>query len=333
MRHHDRGEFQFFCYSDFANSDAVTETLKQFSDHWRQTVGFSHARLCEAIRQDRIDILFDLTLHMSNNRLLAFAAKPAPVQMTWAGYPGTTGLEAIDYRLTDPYLDPPGQFDEFYAEKSLRLPATFWSLDLATLEDLHTPAVNSLPAVQGEYVTFGCLNNFSKVNQRVLRLWGRVLDAVPKSRMVLLTPPGSAREWVRQSLGDRVEFVARLPHDAYLQVKHQIDIGLDTVPYNGHMTSLDSLWMGVPIVTLPGNTVVGRGGKSILRNLAMDDLIAASEDDFVRIAASLAGDLARVGALRTSLRERMRASPILDGARFASDFQAILRQAWKTWCG
>jgi protein O-GlcNAc transferase len=333
MRHHDRAQFQFYCFSDVANPDSITAELKNLTEFWRPTHSFSHARLCEIIRLDRIDILFDLTLHMNGNRMLAFAAKPAPVQITWAGSPGTTGLDTIDYRLTDPHLDPPGETEQYYSEHSLRLPASFWCLDEKTLDDPHTPAVNSLPAIQYGRITFGCLNNFAKVNQKTLNLWRRVLDAVANSRMILLAPPGNARDWVRKSLGERVEFVQRQPQEAYLRAYNDIDIGLDTFPYTGHMTTLDSLWMGVPVLTLTGDTAVSRGGASILRNLALQDLVASSQDQFVAIAAGLAGDLPRLSTLRSEMRQRMRESPLMDGPAFARDFQSILRQLWRSWCG
>ncbi len=294
MRHHDRAQFQFYCFSDVAHPDSITTDLKNLSEHWRQTYGFSHARLCETIRQDRIDILFDLTLHMNGNRMLAFAAKPAPVQITWAGYPGTTCLDTMDYRLTDPHLDPPGETDLYYSERSLRLPASFWCLDEQTLDSPHTPAVSPLPALQNSRINFGCLNNFAKVNQKTLNLWRTVLDAVANSRLIVLAPPGSARDWFRKSLGERVEFVQRQPQEAYLKAYNDIDIGLDTFPYTGHMTTLDSLWMGVPVVSLTGNTAVSRGGASILRNLTLPDLVASSQDQFATIATGLAEDLPRL---------------------------------------
>lgn len=181
-------------------------------------------------------------------------------------------------------------------------------------------------------MTFGCLNNFCKVNGAVLQLWKRVLDAVAGSRIILLTPPGSARDWARQTLGDRVEFVGRQSQEDYLRLYHRIDIGLDTFPYNGHMTSLDSAWMGVPVVTMAGKTAVGRGGVSILRNLGMAELIAGDEEEFVRIAVEMAGDLQRAASMRAAMRDRLVASPILDGVGFTRDFEGILRTVWGKWC-
>jgi predicted O-linked N-acetylglucosamine transferase (SPINDLY family) len=270
---------------------------------------------------------------MSENRMLLFARKPAPVQVTWLGYPGTTGLETMDYRLTDPYLDPPGESDEFYSENSLRLPHTFWCLDRGAMEAPDVPAVNALPAIESGHISFGCFNNFCKVNQPLLELWKRVLDAVPDSHMILLAPHGSCRHWVRQTLRERVEFVERANRPEYLKYYHRIDIGLDTLPYNGHTTTLDSLWMGVPVVTLLGETVVGRAGFSQLSNLGLTDLVTRTPDEFVKCASDLAADLPRLTELRRTLRDRMLESPLLDGPRFAKDVEAAYRSMWKLYCG
>jgi protein O-GlcNAc transferase len=332
LSNHYRENFYIYCYSDVAAPDATTVRLRSFASVWRNIVGMNDDQVAELIRKDQIDILVDLTLHMAENRILLFARKSAPVQVTWLGYPGTTGLETIDYRLTDPYLDPPETSDEFYAEKSIRLPHTFWCLDRAALESPHIPHVNPLPASENGYVTFGCLNNFCKVNQPLLELWKRVLDAVPNSRMVLLAPPGSSQKWVRQTLGERVDFAQRADRPAYLKYHHRIDISLDTLPYNGHTTTLDSLWMGVPVITMIGETVVGRAGLSQLTNLGLSDLVTNNPDQFVRCAASLANDLPRLTDLRRALRYKMRTSPLMDGARFAGDIEFAYRTMWESYC-
>jgi len=239
-------------------------------------------------------------------------------------------LTAIDYRITDPYLDPPGQGDEYYSEKSIRLPETFWCYDPLTRQ----PDVNALPATVHGRITFGCLNNFRKVTPRTLALWGSVLSAVRDSRMILLCPPGSHRQGVLEKLGveaDRVEFIEFQPRDRYLQTYHRMDIGLDTLPYNGHTTSLDSYWMGVPVVTRLGQTVVGRAGWSQLNNLQLTELAANTDQEFVKIAANLAADLPRLAELRANLRGRMEKSPLMDGSRFARNMESAYRQMWQTW--
>jgi predicted O-linked N-acetylglucosamine transferase (SPINDLY family) len=297
-------------------------------------VGLTDDRLAELIRGDRIDVLVDLTLHMAGSRLCTFARRPAPVQLTWFGYPGTTGLSAIDYRLTDPHLDPPGGSDHLYAEHSVRLPDTFWCYD--PLAD--GPEVNDLPARAGAPFTFGCLNNFSKVNALSLTLWAAVLRTVPGSRLLLLAPAGGARERVLAHLeregvgGERVAFFDRQARTEYLRAYHQIDLGLDPLPYNGHTTSLDAAWMGVPTVTLVGRTVVGRAGLSLLHNLALPELAAQSPDQYVAIAAGLAGDRPRLASLRAGLRGRLATSPLMDGPRFARGVEAAYRRMWLDWC-
>ena len=239
---HDHQTFEIFCYADVANPDDLTRRLRGYADAWREIAGRTDAQIAELIRQDQIDILVDLTMHMSRNHLLVFARKPAPLQVCWMAYPGTTGLSTIDYRLTDPYLDPPGLNDDCYCEESVRLPDSFWCYDPLH----HELPVSSLPAAENGYITFGCLNNFCKVNPEVLRLWARVLKVVERSRLTLLTGEGEHRRQTLDLLaaegagGDRVTFVAHQPRQHYLQYYHDIDIGLDTVPYNGHTTSLDS---------------------------------------------------------------------------------------------
>jgi len=279
-------------------------------------------------------------------------------------------LAAIDYRFTDPYLDPPGvdngavassanqhktphpnplpeyrergiggegDFaggDHLYSEKSIRLPETFWCYD-PLCEDIH---VGSLPAATNGYVTFGCLNNFCKVTGPTLRLWEPILRTLGNSRLILLAPLGGHRTRVRKYFEERgidpgrVEFFEFQPRGNYLEVYRKIDIGLDTVPYNGHTTSLDSFWMGVPVVTRIGSTVVGRAGWSQLCNLGVKELAADSDERFAKIALELAGDLPRLGELRKGLRDRMKGSPLMDGRRFARNMEMAYREMWKTFC-
>jgi len=334
FRHHDRSQVEVFCYSLQARCDQVTQQMQDHVQHWRSTVGQPDAKIAAQIRQDQVDILVDLKLHTGGNRLLMFAQKPAPVQVTWLGYPGTTGLDTMDYRLTDPSLDPSALDDAYYSERSIRLPDTFWCYDPLTSE----PAVNALPCLEKGFITFGCLNNFFKVNDSAVALWAGVLKAVSNSRLLLLAPEGSARQRVLDWLGregigpERVEFVARQFRPEYLRTYHRIDIGLDTVPYNGHTTSLDSFWMGVPVIALAGGTVVGRAGVSQLTNLGMPELIARTPRRYVQIAADLAGNLPRLSELRRTLRARMEASSLMDAPRFARNIETAYRNMWRIWC-
>jgi predicted O-linked N-acetylglucosamine transferase (SPINDLY family) len=331
---HDHRQFEIFCYADVSNPDAVTGRLRGYADAWRSTVGLTNQNLADLVRSDQIDVLVDLKVHTANNRLRMFARKPAPVQVSWLGYPGTTGLSAIDYRLTDPYLDPPGLFDSFCSETSHRLPETFWCYDPLTDQ----PAVNTLPAIESGVITFGCLNNFAKVNDGCLQVWASILRAVPRSRFMLLAPQGQAREHVLSTLHregispSRVVFAAKLPRQAYLKLYHQIDLALDPLPYNGHTTSLDALWMGVPTPTLIGKTVVGRAGLSQLSNLGLQELAAETPEQYAAVVAGLAVDLPRLQELRSTLRPRMQRSPLMDGKRFAQNVEEAYRQMWRRWC-
>ena len=252
FQHHDRDQFHSTCYFASPEPDEMTGLFRRLADSWRDVATCDDDDLARQIRADKIDILVDLTLHMPGNRLLAMARKPAPVQATFAGYPGTTGLAAIDYRISDPYLDPPGMDESVYSEKTIRLADSFWCYD--PLENRDLP-VNALPALRTGAVTFGCLNSFFKVNAGLLELWAKVLTAVPTSRLMLLAPEGNSRLRVREMFArhdvalQRIDFVGARPRPAYLKLYHDIDIALDSLPYNGHTTSLDCYWMGVPVVT------------------------------------------------------------------------------------
>ena len=332
---HDRQRFEVFCYADVVRADDVTARLQTCASQWRNIVGLSEEQVAQRVREDRIDILVDLSMHMDRNHLLAMARKPAPIQVTWLAYQGTTGLAAIDYRLTDPWIDPPGVGDEFYAEQSVRLPDAFWCYD-----PLDAPLdVGPLPALARGQVTFGSLNNFCKVGPALLPLWAALLRAVERSRLILLAGEGSHRErtvefFAREGVSrDRIAFVAPQPRDAYLKLYQGIDIALDTLPYNGQTTTLDALWMGVPVLSLMGQTAVGRAGLSLLSNLGTPEWVAREPQQFLRLAAEMAGDLAGLAALRSSLRARLAGSPLMDAPRFARNVEAAYRQMWRRWCG
>jgi len=344
LSNHDRTQFEIFCYADVPAPDDMTARLKTYADHWRPIAGMRDEKLAQLIGADQIDLLIDLSVHMGGNHLLAFARKPAPVQITWLGYPGTTGMDVMDWRLTDPYLDPPqapgapndqpGPNDAFYSERSFRLPDTFWCYDPLTSD----PPLNDLPALNNDFVTFGCLNNLCKLNDAVLALWSRVLLAVPRSRLIVRVPPVSAQRRVLVELQKhgidpgRVQLIGNQSRIDYLSTYHRIDITLDTFPYNGHTTSLDSLWMGVPVVTLVGSSAVARAGWCQLSNLGLAELAGKTAEEFVRIAVELANDLPRLGQLRSILRQRMEQSPLMDAPKFARNIEAAYRQMWRTWC-
>ena len=334
LANHNRSKVQIFCYSGVREADEITRRFTALDVAWRETGRLTDAELAAQIRADEIDILIDTALHMQGSRLLTFARKPAPVQVTWLGYPGTTGLSAIDYRLTDPYLDPPGQSDDVYSERSVRLPRTFWCYTPL----FETPDVSSLPAATDDHITFGCFNNFHKATPEALSLWAKALGAIPRSRLLMLCPPGRHREAVQQVFEragvapNRIGFTPRLPHQDYLRLYARVDLCLDTVPYPGHTTSLDSLWMGVPVVTLAGQTTAGRGGVSLLSNIGLTNLIARTPDEFVNIVASLATDIVALADLREKLRDRLLASPLMNAKAFATDLEDAFADMWRTYC-
>jgi predicted O-linked N-acetylglucosamine transferase (SPINDLY family) len=329
LEHHDHNQFEIHAFSLAAPNDPTSEPFKKASDHWHECAALSDENLADEIRRLRIDILVDLTLHMSGNRLGVFARKPAPVQVTWAGYPGTTGLSSIDFRLTDPHLDPPGETDAFYSERSIRLPHSFWCYRPSD----KAPEVNSLPALSAGYITFGCLNNFSKVTTAALDLWCEVLHAVAESKMVLLSTTGSVRtetaaHFARQAI-DPTRLLLADRGGGYFREYHRIDICLDPLPYTGHSTTLDALWMGVPVITLRGDTSLARGSVTGLSNTGLTDLIAETREQYISIADRLANDPPRLARMRSELRSKMRSSPLCDEAEFTANFESALKEMWR----
>jgi protein O-GlcNAc transferase len=333
LSQHDHTAFEIHCYASVERPDDCTRRIAGLADVWRDVRPLSDEALARQIREDGIDILVDLTMHMANGRPLVFARKPAPIQIAWLAYPGTTGIGAMDYRLTDRRLDPSG-FENHYTERTIQLPDSFWCYDPLSEQ----PQVNELPAIERGYLTFGCLNNPCKLTESTLRLWGGVMRALPDSRLLLMAPRGRHRGRLLQRLdaqgivADRVSFVPYRARTEYLRSYHDIDIGLDTFPYNGHTTSLDSLWMGVPTITRVGQTCVGRGGLSQLFQLELLELAAETDSAFIDAAVALASDLPRLAALRKRLRERLEQSPLMDSKRFAQNVEAVYHEVWVSYC-
>ncbi|MGA2441512.1 MAG: tetratricopeptide repeat protein, partial [Tepidisphaeraceae bacterium] len=264
---HDHGQMEVFCYANVVRPDTRTDELRRHTDVWRSIVGLSDSQAVDLIRQDGIDILVDLALHTGNNRLVIFAYKPAPVQVTYLGYCGSTGIDTMDYRLSDPYLDPSDSDLSIYNERTIRLPETYWCYGVTG------PAPDpSPPPAEAGYVTFGCLNNSAKVSMSALDLWAQILQAVPRSRLIVHFNPGPHLDAMRERFAgkgispDRLEFPSRQAWPEYIQTYGRIDIALDPFPWGGGITTCDALWMGVPVVSLVGRTAVGRGGASILSN-------------------------------------------------------------------
>jgi protein O-GlcNAc transferase len=334
FRRHDRRQFEVLCYSGVVRPDPLTDAFRDHAQGWRSTVGVGDEALAEMIRSDGVDILVDLTQHMAGNRLPMFARQPAPVQVSFAGYPESTGLEAMGYRISDRYLEAGSKGEDNRRKEHVCLIDSFWCYDPCGVE----VEVSPLPALENGMVTFGCLHSFSKINERALRLWARVLTRVTNSRLILLSGIGSQRERTLEALRKegvarrRVEFVDFRPRREYLELYRRLDLVLDTFPYNGHTTNLDALWMGAPVVSLAGKTPVSRAGLSQLTNLGLPELVAHSEEDYVRIAVELAGDVPRLRELRSTLRARMENSVLMDALRFTRNIEAAYREMWQTWC-
>jgi predicted O-linked N-acetylglucosamine transferase (SPINDLY family) len=329
-RQHDHSQFEIYCYSDTQHPDEVTAQIRQGADVWRDTAGLTDAELAAQVLQDRIDVLVDLVLHMEGVRLGMFARKPAPIQVTWMAYPGSSGLTRMDYRFTDPVLDPPGATDHLYTEQSIRL-ETFWCFE----PPAKSPVVGPLPADKNGYVTFGCLNSFSKVNDALLEVWQKILASIPESRMVLLAPQGkSIIARLREKLGvDPIRLIC-LPRQSrleYLKSYRRIDLALDPFPYTGHTTTIDGFWMGVPLVTLAGPTIASRGSLSILSNLGLTELAMKNQADYVALAVALAHDHSRLRGLRAGLRGRLERSVLMDAHRFARQAESAYRRMWFKW--
>jgi predicted O-linked N-acetylglucosamine transferase (SPINDLY family) len=333
MEKHDREQYEIYCYADVTKADFYTFRHRQFANVWRDTHGLTDEEITEAIRRDKIDILIDLHQHMGGNRLLIFARRPAPVQIGFAGYPNSSGVSTIDYRLTDPYLEPAEEKAFPSSEVVLRLPKTWWCYHAVA----EVP-VNELPALGGEHFTFGNLNNFCKLNTQTYDLWAQVMHAVDHSRLILLAPEGKHRDrtvdyLAKQGISpERVKFVNRTGSVEYYKYYHEIDMCIDSFPYNGHTTSMDSFFMGVPVTSYRGSTAWGRGTWSQASNLGLPELVARTPEDFVRRSVELAHDIPRLVELRRSLRERMRASPLMDAEGFARGVEAAYRQAWEKFC-
>jgi predicted O-linked N-acetylglucosamine transferase (SPINDLY family) len=333
---HDHDEVEIFAYSDRIAEDEMTRTLREACDSWRQIVDLDDASLASRLVADGIDILIDLSGHTPRNRLLAFARKPAPVQATWAGYVGTTGMAAMDYLIADERQMPSGSESEA-VERIVRLPNAY----VCYHAPAYAPEVGELPALQSGRVTFGCFNNLSKVNEAVIALWARLLKRLPQTQLVLKTmqlDDAALREryaglFAAQDIDPaRVSLRGRSRHRELLAEYGQIDIALDPFPYSGGLTTLESLWMGVPVVTRRGDRFAGRHSTSHLTAVGLPELVATDAGTYLDIACGLASDLDRLAALRRTLRQRMAASPLCDGQGFVRGLEAVYRQLWRQWC-
>lgn len=336
LSNHDRARFEIVCYSDCPRPDGVTEALRERVSHWRVTGRLSDAGLADLVRDDRVDILVDLTLHMSGNRMLTFARKPAPVQLTYLGYAASTGLAAMDYRISDAHMDPPGATTDD-PEQLLRLPDCYWAY--RPPEAAAALPVTPPPVLRNRFVTFGSFNNFRKVNPATITAWARLLSALPNSKLLIVLNGGEDNAHVPAMFGrhgvdpTRVRLLPRQPMDGYFRLHSEVDISLDPYPYNGGITTLNALWMGVPTVTLAGGRAVARAGLSILRNVDLDALVARTEEEYVAVLVRLAKDVDRLASLRATLRDTLRASPLMNERQFTANLESLYLAAWEQWRG
>ena len=330
----DRREFELFVYDTQPTRDAVAARLRERADQWTIAAAMPDTALDARIRSDGIDILFDLAGHTARNRIGVFARRPAPVQVSWIGYPGTTGLTAIDYRLTDATATPPGRFDDLFTERLAYLP--FMSV-FDRPADLG--AVGPPPHLANGCLTFGSFNRMNKLGERSIALWSRVLRAVPDSRFLVGALPNEAvaaelrRRLVASGVDEsRVQLQPRVSLPEYLALHAQVDILLDALPFSSGTTANFALWMGVPTLTVAGASMAERLGAARMRAAGLDDFISESEDGFVDLAVAWSQRRDELSSLRAGLRERMEQLAVSQPVQLTRALEARLREMWKRWC-
>lgn len=332
LKNHDRSQVEVYSYASVLRQDDTTEKLKKLSDHWRSVGGVPDGKVYETVRADNLDVLIDLGGHTAGNRMQVLAARPAPIQATLFGYPNTTGMKAVDFRITDPISDPPGATDDLYVEQPLHLPEVAWAYNPPE----NAPSVTPLPAAGKRQFTFGCLNNSAKISDLCLETWAKILQTVPGTKIVLLagqSQAGAKRlhdRFVKAGvLRDRVEIVYRLPKDKYFEAYRNFDISLDPFPYNGGVTTADSLWMGVPVMTVAGMSYVSRQGTMVMSTLGLHDFIADSPEMLVQLAKEWTTRRTELAEIRAGLRDNLAKSPLADGPRYVRNLEAALRKVWR----
>ncbi|MBT3791392.1 MAG: tetratricopeptide repeat protein [Alphaproteobacteria bacterium] len=330
----DRSRIAFVAYSNSSIDDATTQRLRSWFSDWRSIVGIRDEQVVETISDDNIDILIDLSNHTSQNRLRLFALKPAPVQVTWLGLFSTSGVPEVDYIMSDPWIAPLAEMTDF-TEQNWRLPESWF----CTVPPPLSIEPTTPPAISNGFITFGCLNNLAKVNDRVVAVWANIINSVPRSRLILKVPNDETAQnmylerFADQGVsGAQLKLVGSSPAAEYFATYNEIDITLDPFPYSGGMTSLDSLWMAVPVLTRRGDRAGAHTGESIAYNAGLPDWIARDDDDYVELAVAHSSDLQKLISLRAQLRQQVLASPLFDGRRFAHNFEQALVGMWKKYC-
>lgn len=332
---HDHSQFAVYGYSMVVTADEITRRMQAHADEWREIGGMSDDDVAQLIRDDGIDILVDLSGHTDRNRLLVFARKPAPIQAAWVGYVDTTGLDAMDYRITDRFLSPPDG-GQLFTEQLIHLPGA-----LGYRPPDYAPPVSPCPAVLGGSLTYGCFNRLAKVHPGVIAIWSKILHRVPTARVVLkshaLDDPGTRDRYrmlfLEQGIApERVDLLGWSPHADMLAQYSRVDIALDPFPFSGCWTTCEALWMGVPVITLGGATFVARQGVSLLSQVGSSELIADSPDHYVDLAVHLGQDPARLARLRADLRPRMATSPLCELTTLVRKLEQAYRTMWRQWC-
>lgn len=335
---HDHNRFEIFCYSDVLRPDEKTKSLQKYSDQWRTTAEMSDIEVAEQIRRDGIDILIDLAGHTASNRLLVFARKPAPVQISWIGYPNTTGLSTVDYRLVDRYTDPPQLTDQFYTEKLIRLPDCF----LCYQPERNSPIVAESPFMKSGHITFGSFNYFTKASPETVALWTAIMKEISDSRLILksrnfsdMTSRKNAMDlFVKNGIApERIQILPLTPSfSEHLVMYNLIDIAFDTFPYNGTTTTCEALWMGVPVITLAGTTHASRVGMSILSNIGFSNLVAQKGTEYIEIAVRLASDAKILTSMRHELRSLVAGSSLTNKTQFITHLEDCYKTVWEEYC-
>lgn len=335
LEQHSRRQFLVHCYYSGVVADDTTARIRKTADVWRDIGRLDDDAAAELIRADAIDVLVDLSGHLRDNRLLVFARKPAPVQITWLGYLQTTGMRAMNYKLTDALADPPGKAEPYYAERLLRQPHCQWCYRPPSA----APAVNALPALSKGAITFGSFNRIIKISPHAISLWARILQRLPDARLHILGVSAGVSgecligQFERAGVSaSRIELRPTLSFAEYWRAYHDVDIALDTFPFNGATTTCEGLWMGVPAVSRAGTLGPQRSGVSLLTTIGLPHLAATSDDGYVAAAVRLAEDVQALAALRARLRDDMRRSPLMDAPQFVRDLEANYRMVWRTWC-
>ncbi|MDJ0626575.1 MAG: tetratricopeptide repeat protein [Candidatus Caenarcaniphilales bacterium] len=338
LSNHQKERFEVTCYSGVTNPDDTTFRLKSYVDNWVNIFGFDDEKLAQKIYEDQIDILVDLSGHTSDNRVLAFSFKPAPVQLTYIGYPNTTGMESMDYRLVDSISDPKGESDQLHSEELIRILGSF----LCYSPPENIPDIGILPAKQNGYITFASFNNLAKITNKVIELWSKILKHLPSSKLIIknhsLTDEDTANYYssVFESYGieaNRIEFHGWIKSKTeHLGLYNQVDIALDTFPYNGTTTTCEALLMGVPVVTFPGDVHASRVGASLLTSAGLNEFIAENEDGYINKVLALSKDIDQLASCRETLRKTILQSSLCNGSEFTKKLENIYQNIWSSYC-